>query len=195
MSYGKTSSGIALPAYMDADGAQYVINSGGKHTAAALAGRLWSIASAGAVATTAGTAATWTGLGISNPAASGKDAIIHEFSYATSITVATNSAIGLMVADTTGFADSLTAKKAMTGVGPASVVNCDAGATISASVAIERIYGTLATGISGNAGIQAATINIDGSIILPPGRSVMTYTTNVIAANLLFHFLWEEVDR
>jgi len=159
---------------------------------AALGGRLFSVANQAAVATTAGLATTWTGLGISNPAGSKTVAIIHEFAWGITASPAAAAAIGLMTSDTTGFADSLTSKAAKSGSATSSLY-ADAGATIATPI-LERVYGSIGTEAT-TAGWQLPTtvINIGGSIVLPPGRSVMTYTSAAVAAVLIFHFVWEEI--
>ena len=36
--------------------------------------------------------------------------------------------------------------------------------------------------------------NLKGSLLLPPGRAVATYTTLATVACFVFHFVWEEVS-
>ncbi len=97
-----------------------------------------------------------------------------------------------MTSDETGFADSLTAKSAMSGQGT-SIAYCDAGAIIATPI-LERVCGSTMEGaISTQVQLAPNIVEIDGSIILPPGRSVMTYHSIGGTASLIFHFLWEEV--
>jgi hypothetical protein len=196
--YGKVgeqslSAGVNGPLRLDVDGGLLARLLAGKYRAAAMAGRLFSVANQAAVATTAALATTWTGLGVCNPDGSGKNLIIHEFGWALTVVGPDDGAVGLMTSDDTGFADSLTAKPAMNGQG-ASVAYCDAGATIATPI-LERICGTIGTGAtSTQIGVPQSIYQVDGSIILPPGRSVMTYTTTATTAAAIFHFMWEEVD-
>jgi hypothetical protein len=198
MMYGKVgnqdlSSGAVGPLRLDQLGALVTNPNGGKYTEAALAGRLFSVANQAAVATTAALATTWTGLGVCNPTGSGKNLVFYEFGWALSLAGPAASVVGLMSSDTTGFADSLTAKAAMNGSGT-SIAYCDAGATIATPV-LERVYGSFGTvAITTPSTLPAELYQIDGSIVLPPGRSVMTYTTLACTAALVFHFLWEEVN-
>ena len=176
------------------DGSLFVRPVPDKYLEAALAGRLFSVANQAAVATTAALTTTWTGLGICNPVGSGKNLIIHEFGVAWSLTGSAAGAIGLMTSDETGFADALTAKCAMNGQG-AAVAYCDDGATIATPI-LERILGHYGTGATNLfTSVPPNIYKIDGSIVLPAGRSVMTYTTLATTAAAVFHFLWEEIDK
>ena len=196
--YGKVGaqdldSGSSGPLRLDSDGALFTRNIAGKYTEPAMAGRLFSVANQAAIATTAALATTWTGLGVCNPTGSGKNLIIHEFAWALSVVSPADGVLGLMTSDDTGFADSLTAKAAMNGAG-SSVAYCDAGATIATPV-LERVvstYGTGAVTTWQGAGPQVCKLN--GSIVLGPGRSVLTYTFTACTAAFIFSFLWEEVS-
>jgi hypothetical protein len=188
--YGKDKNGVGRAIVTDNIG---IINTRSAMADAALRGRLFSVANQAAVATTAALNTTWTGLGLSNPASSGKNAIIWEFGWSVTASPAAAAGIGLMTSDTTGFADSLTAKAAKAGAGNA-VVYADAGATIATPI-LERVYGQIGTeATTAGWALPNNVININGSIILPPGRSVMTYSSAAVAAVLIFHFVWEEVD-
>lgn len=160
---------------------------------AAEAGRLYSVANQAAVATTAALATTWTGLGISNPSGSGKNAVLWEFGAALSVAGSDDGVLGLMTSDTTGYADNLTAKLAMNASGPASALYCDDGATIATPI-LERVFDAYGAGATNLGYVGHSVYPINGSIILPPGRSVMTYTTTATTAAFVFHFVWEEVD-
>jgi len=180
-----------LAAHMD--GSLYVRPMPGKYTEAALAGRLFSVSNQAAVATTAALATTWTGLGICNPKGSGKNIVILEFGWALSVVGSADGALGLMSSDDTGFAASLTPKAAMHGQG-ASIAYADAGATIATPI-LERICGTIGTGATTTQiSVPQSIYEVDGSIVLPPERSIMTYTTDATTAAAVFYFLWEEVN-
>ena len=187
-----TSVGQTDPLTTDKLGAQIVLSKAGKYKEAALAGRLFSVANQAAVATTAALGTTWTGLGVCNPAGSGKNLIIHEFGWTLTLAGPAAGAVGLMESDDTGFADSLTPMASMYGTG-SSVAYCDAGATIATPV-LKRICGGFGTdAITDVSGQPICVYPVDGSIILPPDRSIMTYTTLACTAALIFHFLWEEL--
>lgn len=187
------STGSQVPAESDQYKQLISLSQGGALQTAATAGRLFSIANQGAVATTAALATTWTGLGVSNPATSGKNLIIHEFGWALTVVGPAAGAVGLMTSDTTGFAAALTIRNCKDGITTASIAYADDGATIATPV-LGRVYGTFATGAVTTAMLYAPTVvDLKGSLVIPPGRSVMTYTTTATTASLIFHLLWEEV--
>lgn len=188
--YGKDRNNIGVPVSVDPLGA---LNLAPRLAEAAIAGRLFSVANQATVNTTAALATTWTGLGICNPVGSRKNLILHEFGWAVVAQVAGECAIGLMESDDTGFAAALTALPGMHGSG-ASVAYCDDGATIATPL-LKRILGSLGDGASNLFSATAPTIvDLKGSIVLPPDRSILTYTGVATTGDLIFHFMWEEVD-
>lgn len=129
-----------------------------------------------------------------NPAGSGKNIIIHEFGWSALVAVQAEVAIGLMTSDDTGMVAALTAKAAMHGKG-SSIAYCDDGATIATPV-LERLCGSAPDETRDTVSDTAPCIyHVDGSIILPPDRSVLSYTSLAGTAALAFFFLWEEVDE
>lgn len=190
--YGKDRDGISRSVLTNSDGS-LIINASGKYTDAALEGRLFSAANQAAVATTAALATTWTGLALCNPTGSGKNLIVHEFGWAMSVAGSDDGIVGLMSADSTGLAATITPKAAMNGAG-SSVAIVDNGGTIGTPI-LERVCGAIGTGATTTQiSVPQSIYQVDGSIILPPGRSIMTYTTTATTAGALFFFLWEEVD-
>lgn len=166
----------------------------GRYAEAARAGRLFSVASSAAVATTAAAATTWTGLGIANPTGSGKLLILLEFGWALSVVGPADGILGLMSVTDGGFAAALTVRCARFG-GGASVAYADDGATIVSPV-LERVVSTYGTGaVTTWQGAGPQVYNINGSIVLPPGRGICTYTTTATTATFQFSLLWEEVNE
>lgn len=189
-------AGSINPLRTATDGSLIIRMGGGRHVQAALEGRLFSIANQGGVTTTAATATPWTGLGLCNPTGSGKNLIVYEFGWAVDSFGDDDGIVGLMSTDDTAFTASLTPKAAMNGRG-SSVAYCDAAVAIpAAGVTLERICGS--HGRPANSAVQISVpqsiYRVDGSIILPPGRSILSYTTTVYTTTIVFHFLWEEVD-
>lgn len=190
--YGKTSAGLGLPVLVDSDGKLITVPGGGRLADAAINGRLFSVANQAKVAVTAALATTWTGLGVANPTGSGKLLVLHEFGWSTDVVNPAEGVVGLMTATDTGFAQNLAARCARNGYAT-SVAYCDDGATISTPV-LERICGStmegaISTVVQNNVNIY----RIDGSIVLAPGRSILTYHSIGGTASLLFHFVWEEI--
>ena len=173
-----------------------VLSQGGSLQQAAIDGRLFSAANTTKVATTSGITTTWTGLGISNPAGSGKNLIIHEFGYSMMIASDVAGLVGLQTATSSGFADAITKYNCLDGASAgASVAYADDGATLVTPV-LKRVYGMYGTEDT------ATSLNVDapyamdlkGGLVIPPGRAVATYTTLATTACFVFHFVWEEVS-
>lgn len=193
MSYGKTRAGIGLPPLVDNEGILLTKNGGGRYADAALNGRLFSVSNQAAVATTAALATTWTGLGVANPTGSGKLIVLHEFSWGLSVVGPAAGALGLMTSTDSGFAAAIAARCTRNAYAT-SVALCDDGATIATPV-LEKIVSTYGTGaITTWQGAGAQVCYLDGSIILAPGRSILTYTFAATTAAFIFSFLWEEID-
>lgn len=160
---------------------------------AAINGRLFSACNQAAVAVTAALATTWTGLGVCNPTGSGKLLVMQEFGWSQTVVNPAEGAIGLMTATDTGFAAAIAARCARNGYAT-SVALCDDGATISTPV-LERVCGgTMEGAITTIPSLTPNIVKLNGSIVLAPGRSVLTYHTIGGTASLVFHFVWEEID-
>ncbi len=198
--YGKVGRQIAAdgsinPLRTDRDGNLVVSAYGGKYSDLVAAGRVFSAANQAAVATTAALATTWTGLGICNPTTSTQDLVLLEFGAAHSVAVPAAGAVGLMHADATGFAADITPVNACRGHSNTSVAIADAGATIGTPVLL-RVYGQGGTVATTEYGLQPGlTVDLNGSVVLSPGQSILTYTTLACTAAYLFHFVWAELDR
>jgi hypothetical protein len=174
------------------DGVAFADGVHGEYAAAALTGRLFYASNQAAVATTAALATTWTGLGIANPSASGKNLILREFSWGLSVVGSDEGALGLMSTTNSDFAAAIAAECCKYGAG-GSVAYIDDGATIEAPILVKTFstYGTGAITTWQGAGFQCA--KLAGQIIIPPGRAICTYTTTATTAAFIFSFLWEEL--
>jgi hypothetical protein len=193
--YGKRgvqnlSQGAVGPLRLDQFG-KLIVNS--SLEAAAIEGRLFGVANAAAVATTAALAGTWTGLGVSNPAGSGKNMILHEFGFSQTVALSADGAVGILSCTIAAPAVGVAAVNQKLG-GVASSMYPDDGATIVGGV-IQRVFGgggTLAvTGFGQGPGF---VYQAKGSIIVPPGYTIASYTTKATTASYIFHFVWEEVE-
>lgn len=154
-------------------------------------GNLFSVANQAAVTTTAGLATTFTGLAVANPAGSGVNLVMRHFQCA-QFAVGAAGAIGVMVGAGAA-AGSLTVRNAKVG-GPASATTtASAGATIATPV-LERIVGSVGSLATTGYGLAPAiSYDFEGSLIIPPGYFVASFTSAVTTSALLFGFTWEEV--
>lgn len=178
----------------DPYGAVLARPAGGALQAACEAGRLYTVASQAAVATTAALATTWTGLGVANPTTSTVNLVFHEFGWAHAVVGSDDGAVGLMIATyASGFTAAVTILNCLRGSSNTSQALADDGATIATPVLI-RICGTHGMGAT-TTQISAPpqVVDLKGGIILKPGYCICNYTTTATTAGLLFHYVWEEV--
>lgn len=159
---------------------------------AALDGRLFQVANQTNVTTTAALATTWTGLGVGNPATSGKDYIFHEFGWAQEVAFNTEGSYGLMIATVGDMAAAITARGAKWGYGSTDAL-CDDGATIGTPILVRHFGSSMEGAISTVPSLTGNIYDLRGTIIIPPGYALLTYTFAIQTSSVLFHFVWEEV--
>lgn len=153
-------------------------------------GSMFHVSNQASVTTTAGLATTWTGLGIQNPAASGVNLVIRTFSVAQALAATTASAIGLMCA-AAGTFTGLTVRNAKIGQAASVTTTASASATIATPI-LDRVFGSVGTGAVTVPLLQPMiSFDLQGSLIIPPGFLVATYSTGVISG--VFTLVWEEV--
>lgn len=188
---GKNRSGTRKDLLTKTDGVMLV---SGDYSDAAINGRLFAAAMQTPTTTSTTLNTTFIGLGLCNPTGSGKLLIVHEFSYAATAALSAKTLLALATTDSTGFAADITPRCCRNGYA-ASVAIVDKGATITAPV-IERIIATLGQGADTVqlGGAPPNIVKLNGSIILAPGRAVVTDTTVATGAVMQFGYLWEEID-
>ena len=190
----KDSTGSAVPVEVN-DANQLIVSAqGGTMAEAAIAGRLFSANNSTKVATTAGITTTWTGLAVSNPTASGKNFIFHEFGFGQMLAANTIGAIGLQTASIAAPAQALTVYNCLDGASnSASAAYADDGATLVVPV-LKRIFASYDDAAGAGENPLPNIYPLNGSLVVPPGRTVATYTTLATVACYVFYFIWEEVD-
>jgi hypothetical protein len=75
-----------------------------------------------------------------------------------------------------------------------TVALTDNGATIGTPILIRVCGSTMEGAISTVPSLGPNIYNIDGSIVIPPGYALLTYTFAIQTTSIQFHFVWEEVD-
>jgi hypothetical protein len=161
--------------------------------AAAIEGRLFGVANQAAVATTAALAGTWTGLAVSNLTGSGKNMILHEFGFSQTVALSADGAVGLLTCTIAAPASVITIQNQKLG-GAVSPMYADDGATIVTPI-LQRVFGAGGTVAVTSYGQGPSFVyQAKGSLIIPPGFTIASYTTKATTASYLFHFVWEEVD-
>jgi len=198
--YGKVgeqslSSGSSGPLRLNEQGTLVATGYGGKYAEAAMAGRLFHSANINMVTTSTTLNTTFVGLGLCNPAGSGKNVIVHEFGYAFIAGSAAGLILALAVTDDTGFAQDANAPIICGKYGAAtSVCYTDEGATITAPTII-KVITQRADAATTTFQSYPSIVDLNGSIVLPPGYAVVTDTTTAAGASTAqFSFMWEEVD-
>jgi len=188
------ANGTVNPVRQHRDGALIVLPQSAGLVDAAINGRLFCGATQASVTTSTTLNTTFTGLGLCNPAGSGKLILVHEFGYAAKAAVTGETVLALATTTDTGFAADIAPRCCRNGFAQ-SVAILDKAATITAPV-IERIIGQLGQGSDTTlyGGIPPTNIKLDGSIVLAPGRAVVTDTTVASGDVMLFSFLWEEIE-
>lgn len=153
---------------------------------------MFAINSQAAVTTTAALNTTFTGLVIGNPLGSGVNAVLNKFHVA-QFAVGAAAAVGIMTGQsTTAITGTLTPRNQYIG-GTAARVVASAGQTIGTPV-LERVCGSVGSVATTAYGlVPGIVVDLEGSIILPPGYFAASFTSIATTTALLFGFAWEEV--
>ncbi len=185
--------GVKVPIEVDTRKNLLVAQGSAKYTEAALAGRLFVAAMQTPATTSTTLNTTFVGLSLCNPTGSGKIIIVHRFSYAATAALTAETVLALATTTDSGLAEDIIPRCCRYGYAT-SIAIVDRGATIVAPV-IERIVCTLGQGADSTqlGGRPPNMFDLDGSLVLDPGRAVVTDTTYAAGAVMQFGFVWEEV--
>jgi hypothetical protein len=155
-------------------------------------GAIFSVTNQTATSTTANFATTFTGLALANPTGSGVNLVMRRFTCA-QVAVAAAGAIGIMRGSGAA-AGSLVPTPMTLGSAQTSKANGSAGATIATPVLVAA-YGSIGSLATASYALEPALIvELEGSIIVPPGQFIASYTTAATTSALIFGFVWEEVQ-
>lgn len=158
----------------------------------ALRGNMFSVCTQGtSVTTTAALATTFTGLAVGNPVGSGVNLVLNKFSAA-QFAVGVAGTIGVM-GGAGVIAASLTPQSRILGGGAVSKATASAGATISTPVLIST-FGSVGSVATTGYGLESGIfVDLEGSLIVPPGSFIASYTSTAQTSAFQFSFGWEEV--
>ena len=183
------------PLRSNLDGSLIVSQGSGKYTEAVREGRVFVAANQAAVALTAAMATTYTGLVLGNPTTSTKDLVLLRFGYSFTVAVPTATVIGLMTGSGASVVGSITPRNRYVG-GAAGVGVVDDGCTLPGTPVLEQVFGQGHTVATTAAAVGSVTeVDLDGSLILPPGAFVALYSFAANTAACIASFMWEEVPR
>jgi len=157
--------------------------------------QMYTIANQTGVTTSAALTTTYVGLCIANPTTSTVNAVITKAAYAFTVAPAAAVAVGLM----TGVGASITTNlvtarnRFVGGVGAQCLASTSL--TLPGTPVLETILGTVLTGAITTQSTQPPTIiDLEGSLILPPGAFCAFYTSTASGASgFLGSFQWVEV--
>jgi hypothetical protein len=152
------------------------------------------------VVTTVGTAATYTGLALTNPIGNTYNLVLLKVGVAWKIVQPTAAMIfGLMTTYSAGTAATqsaaITPANNFIGIGQAATGLLAAGCAAANAWGVRAIFGSLGTGALSIPTTQPPIFyDMEGSIILPPGACVAIFSDVISGAASLFgSFTWEEV--
>ena len=192
--YGKTRAGIGLPPLVDSEGKLITVPGGGKLADASLAGRLFTGTNTALINTSTTLNTTFVGLALTNPTGSGKNLIVHKFSYALDIVITAETMLCLATTTDSGMtATEFTPYCTRYGYAT-SVAKVRDGGTIIAPVILMPIA-SLGDAATTTWLAVPKVVDLDGSIVLAPGRTLCTDTTVAVGTSAMrFSYMWEEVD-
>lgn len=176
-------------------GEAMVADAHGRYLEPARRGNVFFAATPSGQTTTAGLATTYVGLVVSNPVGNPWNLAILKVSYAWTVIASAVNGVGIAV----GFnpATNITHSAAITpastiyGVGPTPTAKADTGAALVTAPVYFMFLGD-----TPGASTNPATIVVDleGSLIIPPGGYVCTVTTAVSqTASFWASMMWEEI--
>lgn len=169
----------------------------GRYYEQAYRGAMFSASIQAVATTTTGLATTYTGLCISNPINSPINAVLNKASIMQSVLQATQVeayaiAIGFNAATNVTHTAALATKSNLVGSGLVSRVLADTSATLPTAPTYHTFVTNTGTATANSTGAQV--IDLEGSLILPPGAYACWVTpAQASVAGLWFSFSWEEV--
>jgi len=192
--YGKTSAGVGQAPLIDSDRRLVTASGGGRLSEAALAGRLFTGTNTALINTSTTLNTTFVGLALTNPTGSGKNLIVHKFSYAFDIVITAECQLCLATTTDSGMTTAEFTPICTRYGYATSVATVRDGGTIVAPVIIMPIASLGDAATTTWLG-DPKVVDLDGSIVLAPGRTLCTDTTVAVgSAAMRFAYMWEEVD-
>jgi hypothetical protein len=165
----------------------------GRYYQATRDGNMFGI-TGGLTTTTAAGATTFTGLIVVNPAGSGYNMAVNKCWVSQGAALTAETEIGVMYGANVAATTPLTTIFNRMAGGRASVCVASAGLTLTAAfTAFIPWCGSGSGAITVPGVIPVNGIDFEGSLIIPPGYSLASYTSRVTTSALVFTFQWEEV--
>ncbi len=150
--------------------------------------------SGGLTTTTAAGAATFTGLVIVNPSGSGYNLAINKVTILQGAALTAETDIGIMYGASVAATTPLTTIFNRLAGGRASVAIASAGLSLTAAMTAFIVFAGSGSGAITVPGLMPVVgVDFEGSLIIPPGYSVASYTSRASTTALMWTFQWEEV--
>jgi hypothetical protein len=162
-------------------------------------GQKYHAANQAAATTAAGLTLSPLGIIISNPIGSGINVVLEKVGYAFIVAFPAASAIGLAVgyngASAVTHTTALIPASNLVGTGASGKATVDSSSTIPTAATISNIFASGLTGtITTEVALNFDVVDLEGSVILPPGGYAYLYTSTVSGTSGFFgSFDWEEV--
>lgn len=157
--------------------------------------QMYTIANQAGVTTSAALTTTYVGLCIANPTTSTVNAVITKAGYAFTVAPAAAMVVGLMTGvGATITTNLVTARNRFVG-GVGAQVLASTSLTLPGTPVLETVIGEVTTAAITQAPVgPSAIIDLEGSLILPPGAFCAFYTSTASGASGFFgSFQWVEV--
>lgn len=156
---------------------------------------MYTVANQSATVTTVGLAQTYQGLCIANPTTSTVNVVITKAGYAFPVAPAAAVVVGLMTGSGTTISAGITPRNRFVGGVSAQCLASAGSLSLPSIPVLETVLGTVLTGAITTQSQQAPTlIDLEGSLILPPGAFCAFYTSTAANTSGFFgSFQWVEV--
>ena len=165
---------------------------------ATVRGQVYSGSNSAGVVTSAGFALAHTGLCLSNPIGSGKNLVLMRVKYGALVAQTGTLSLGLQTGyhAATNVVHTTPMVPLSNFVGsPAGVGLIDSSATLPIAPTRVILIDTLGTAAITASFLGGNQYEVNGTVVIPPGGFVATYTSAAsAAASLVFGFTWEEVS-
>lgn len=165
---------------------------------ATVRGLMFSGSNSAAVTTSAGFATTHTGLCLSNPIGSGRNLVLMRIKYGAIVAQAAALSLGIQTgySAVTNVVHTTPMVPLSNFVGNAAGVGLlDSAATLPVAPTRIILIDTLLTGAITASVLGGNQYDFNGTLVIPPGGFVATYTSAAsTATSLVFGFTWEEVS-
>jgi hypothetical protein len=152
-----------------------------------------------ATVTTVGLATTYTGLCLSNPVGASVNLVLTKVGYSFIVAFTAASAVGLMCGYNSSTNVTHTTpgvpRSAFIGAGAVGVGLVDVSCTLPTAPTVTHLFASGLTGaITVQQSLSGQAVDLEGSVILPPGAYAAIYTSTVSgAAGFLGSMQWAEV--